>query len=209
MKTLSTWTPPVAVSLLLHAALIALVTHQLSNNSTDIRQIQTITVELLGNTSTIESKPRKQDTTPDEKPIQETIKNEQVMVEIPPQEQPAETSKQTSTDNPAVISATETKPTSLNVQPFSKVTRKPALLRTIDPVYPSTEHRAGNQAHVLAAFTIDEKGNVQDVQIMKSAGIAFDNAVKDALKKSTFVPGYIDKEAVAVRVQQKFSFNLK
>jgi outer membrane biosynthesis protein TonB len=43
---------------------------------------------------------------------------------------------------------------------------------------------------------------------VNSAGKNFDEAVMEALKKSMFVPGYIDREAVAVRVLVPFRFNL-
>jgi len=201
LKILSTWTTPVAVSLLLHAALVVLVMQQLSNNSTDKRQIQAITVELSGLTSTVANKPREREATPT--PVQEPVQTDQTMVTNPiPEEVQKTTATQINTATP------ETTQTSLNVQPLSKVTRKPAPLNKIDLVYPPSEQRSGNQAYVLASFIIDEKGNVQDVKIVKSAGTDFDNAVNNALIKSIFAPGYIDTEAVAVRVLQKFSFNL-
>ncbi len=62
---------------------------------------------------------------------------------------------------------------------------------------------------MLAEVTIDNKGSVVEVKIMKSAGNAFDTAVTEALKKSVFMPGYIGKEAVAVRVLVPFRFNLR
>jgi protein TonB len=94
------------------------------------------------------------------------------------------------------------------IYPLSKLTRPPSFLRKIEPDYPAAERRAGSQASVLAEVTIDDKGNVLGVRIVKSAGKFFDDAVMDALKKSMFVPGYIDKEAVAVRVLVPFRFNL-
>lgn len=202
MKTLNTWAPPVAVSLLLHVALIALVTYQLSSSSTVKNQVQAITVELSAQPSTSVNKPLPQKT----KPVPEPVKTEQAIVEKPVLEEvktPAATTEQISS------AAVPAKESGLNVQPLSKLTRPPAFLRKIEPVYPSAEQRAGSQAYVLAEVTIDAQGNVLDVKIMKSAGSAFDNAVVEALKKSIFVPGYIGKDAVAVRVLVPFRFNLR
>lgn len=204
MKTLATWTPPVAVSLLLHATLLVLVAYQMSAAGPDRIQLQTISVELLGNTSTIENKPQVQaekPPRPEPVPIVNAVPQESQTV--------AATPEQTSTTNQEASSATETKPSALVVQPLGKLSRPPAFLRKIDPVYPASEQRAGTQAYVLAEITIDAQGSVLDIKIIKSAGSAFDNAVTEALKKSIFVPGYMGKEAVAVRVLVPFRFNLR
>ena len=71
------------------------------------------------------------------------------------------------------------------------------------------ERRAGSQAQVIAEVTIDESGRVKNIKIVKSAGTDFDNAVIEALNKSMFTPGFINREAVAVRVLIPFRFNLK
>jgi TonB family protein len=81
-------------------------------------------------------------------------------------------------------------------------------LRKIEPLYPASERRAGIQASVLAEVTIDMQGHVQDVKIITSAGAAFDAAVIEALRKSSFTPGYISDIAVPVRFQVPFRFNL-
>jgi protein TonB len=204
MKTLTTWTPPVAISLLLHAALIALVTHQLSSSSRVKNQVQTITVALLGQTPTIENTPKIQpekSARPEPVPIVKTV---------PQESQTANTTlEQTMSTTQEISSTTETKPSALVVQPLSKLTRPPAFLHKIDPIYPVAEQRAGSQANVLAEVTIDDKGNLREVRIIKSAGENFDNAVREALLRSAFVPGYIDKQAVAVRVIVPFRFNLR
>ena len=204
MKTLTTWAPPVAISLLLHTALIVLVTYQLSSSSRVKNQVQTITVALLGQAPTIENKPQIQPekpASPEPVPIVKTV---------PQESQTANTTlEQTMSTNQETSSATETNPSALVVQPLSKLTRPPAFLHKIDPVYPVAEQRAGSQANVLAEVTIDDKGNVREVRIIKSAGENFDNAVREALLRSAFVPEYIDKQAVAVRVIVPFRFNLR
>lgn len=212
MKTLTTWTPPVAISLLLHAALIALVSYRLSNTDTVKNQIQSITVELQSKSKTIENIASRPELTPLAIPVSQPGKTEPAAVEKPVQRDQItsiEPPKQTSTDNQMSSSAVFATQTVLNIQPLGKLTRQPAFLHKIDPVYPASEQRAGSQATVLAEATIDEKGEVVVVKILKSAGAAFDNAVRDALGKSLFAPGFIDTEAVAVRVLVPFRFNLK
>ena len=208
MKSFTTWAPPVAVSLLYHTALIVLVTQHLAVTNMGIIPLQTITVELSGNMPTIENKPRFQKLNPIaiSKSIPEPVKAEQAtLVNSVSEESKTATAPNEQTSNVS----TETKQVSLTIQPLSKLTRPPAFLRKIEPLYPGAEQRAGSQAYVLAEVTIDDKGNVLEVKIAKSAGVHFDNAVIDALRKSIFVPGYIDKEAVAVRVLVPFRFNLK
>ena len=204
MNTFRLWSPPVTISLLLHATVIVLLTNHLNTSSPEIKSVQTITVEMLGATPVSESKPRLQKPAPviTANPVQEPIKIEQPAVSNEPIPAPV-TTEQNSTSEPSSAQS------SLNIQPLSKLTRPPAFLRKIEPVYPKAEQRAGSQAYVLAEITIDEQGNVLEVSIKKSAGTAFDNAVTDALKKSMFVPGYIGKDAVAVRVLVPFRFNLK
>jgi len=214
MKSFTRWSLPVAISLLLHAALIALITYQLSNNSTVRIPLQTVTVELAGQAPTKEKKPRLHKSKPIAiaTPIKESAKSEQpVIVKAVPEKSETSTAipEQASADKQAIDTATEAKQAGLEVQPISKLTRRPSFLHRIEPVYPIAEQRAGSQAYVLAEVTIDEKGNVLAVRIVKSAGNSFDNAVIDALKKSSFRPGYIDKEAVAVRVAVPFRFKLK
>ena len=214
MKTLTKWAPPVAVSLLLHATLIVLAINTLTTNSPVKSQLQAITVELQGPAQTVASKSPAVKAVPPKipKPVPEPVKKEPAIVEEPVKDvadTATETSKAVSADKQVSSSSVEAKQSGLNVQPLSKLTRLPAFLRKIEPVYPGAEKRAGSQASVLAEVTIDEKGNVLEVKIIKSAGTAFDNAVIDALKRSMFVPGYINNDAVAVRVLVPFRFNLK
>ena len=213
MKTLTTWTPPVAVSLLLHAALLVLVTHQMSATRPDKMQLQTITVELLGQAPMSVSKPQVQPSKPvvPVPPVQEPARPEPVPVvdSVSQDTQTAAvTAEKTSASSQESSSVTDANSSALVVHSLSQLTRTPAFLRKIEPVYPVAERRAGSQANVLAEVTIDAQGNVLGVRIVKSAGKNFDEAVIEALKKSTFAPGYIDKEAVAVRVLVPFRFNL-
>lgn len=209
MKIFSKWTSPVAVSLLLHAALLALLTYQMSATGPDKSQLQTLTVELMGKTPMSASKPPVQ--APKSviaiQPVQAPDQAEPVpVVSAIPQESQTTATKE---EKQSISSQEANSVSDLVIQPLSKLTRPPSYLHKIEPVYPLAEQRAGSQANVLAEVTIDDKGNVMSVRIVKSAGKHFDEAVVEALKKSMFVPGYINREAVAVRVLVPFRFNLK
>ena len=214
MKLLNTWTLPVAVSLLLHTGLLVLVTYQLtaSNPVTNLSQI--ITVELGRADSVQASKPRLP-TVPSKiskNPVPDNDRNKSPIVLSPAAETKETAPTQSvpaSADNQPANSAEASQQPRSGIQPISKLTRLPTFLQKIEPVYPRSEQRAGSQANVLAEVTIDEKGIVQGVKIIKSAGVTFDNAVIEALTKSIFVPGYIGQEAVAVRVLVPIRFNLR
>jgi protein TonB len=213
MKTIITWAPPVIVSLLLHAALIMLVKFKISDDDPEKNSAKTITVELIGqnpiNTSNLLT--YKPNLAKAVRQLQEPI------VEVSPIEI---SSKSTESSKPQVTPAPtndfqssdyiqESIQSELAVQPLSKITRPPGFLRKVEPVYPSSEQRAGSQASVLVEVTIDDKGKVVNIRVVKSAGINFDTAVIDALKKSLFAPAYIDTEPAAVKVLVPFRFNLK
>lgn len=209
MQKLTTWAPPVAVSLLLHTLAIVLVSYQLSTSSTVIKQVQTINVGFLEQIAPREKNSEPKKNNPPVKPVPEIVPIEQVKpVKQEIKETPTETAPIVET-RPTPETPATSLASGVNVQPLSKLTRPPAFLHKIDPVYPVAEQRAGSQANVLAEVTIDDKGNVREVRIIKSAGENFDNAVREALLNSAFVPGYIDKQAVAVRVIVPFRFNLR
>jgi TonB family protein len=214
MKLLNTWTLPVAVSLLLHTGLLVLVIYKFPATSPATNQSQAITVELSRADSTPANKPRLHTVSPKvfKKPVQDDDKNRTPFVLNPAAEvaltAPTQPVEMSADRQPANLAA-ESQQSRSGIQPISKLTRLPSFLQKIEPVYPRSEQRAGSQAYVLAEVTIDEKGIVQGVKIIKSAGVAFDNAVIEALRKSIFVPGYIGQEAVAVRVLVPIRFNLR
>jgi protein TonB len=206
MKTVTTWAPPIAVSLLLHVVLVVLLPQPISVKKIDTSRDQAITVELTGKTAAIESNPAspKSYSSAIALPIQETVEPQQLALvsSLPDAQVPTLSPVQKNLDKQP--SAAEI----VALQPISRVARPPSFLRKIEPVYPRSEQRAGSEANVLVEVAIDSNGNVLDQKIIKSAGIFFDNAVIDALKKSIFSPALIDKEPVAATVLVPFRFKL-
>lgn len=213
MNKCSKWALAVALSLLYHLVLIALITQHLSVQNTDHLPVQSITVELLGKTPELAIRSRSQKPQPvvTEKSIQAPAKVEQsipIKTDTKPQKISADT-EQTDLNTKIIKDTSENNHPNLDIQTLNKSTRPPTFLRKIEPIYPGAEKRAGRQAYVLAEVTIDNKGNVLVARIVQSGGNNFDNAVISALKTSVFVPGYIDTEAVAVRFLVPFRFDIK
>jgi TonB family protein len=62
---------------------------------------------------------------------------------------------------------------------------------------------------VLTEIYLDESGAVDDITIKKSGGRLFDAAVIDAVRRSSFHPGYMGDKAVPTVIQIPYSFKLK
>lgn len=75
--------------------------------------------------------------------------------------------------------------------------------------YPEIAKRAGIQGKVLVRAYIDEKGNVVDVKILKSAHEALDSAAVNAVLKTKFKPGMLRGETVKTQVAIPIVFTLK
>ena len=191
--------PAILLALLLHA--LALAALYWSPSEPPLIQSQTIEVSLDAPPShTLVLEKRQPQPIPDERPA---------LTPAPELAQPtpqvAETPPQTST---AVTAPSQNSAPQEEIQPLYRLTRMPGFLRKIEAVYPASERRAGIQANVLAEVTINSQGIVLDVRILKSGGATFDEAVKQALQKSTFTPGMIEGKPVGTRFQVPFRFNL-
>lgn len=101
------------------------------------------------------------------------------------------------------------KPGKGSYQAFYRLTKIPSLRSRAEPVYPNTERMTGNESRVLAEIYLDERGAVDDVTIKKSGGRLFDKAVIDAVRRSTFHPGYMGEKAVPTVIQIPYIFRLK
>ncbi|HYP90901.1 MAG TPA: TonB family protein, partial [Polyangiaceae bacterium] len=59
-----------------------------------------------------------------------------------------------------------------------KLTKLPKLVRFVDAPYPESEKAAGKMASVVLQIAITDKGTVDDVAVINSAGPAFDQAAQ-------------------------------
>jgi len=64
----------------------------------------------------------------------------------------------------------------------------PKFLRREMPIYPLMARRLGKEGKVLLRLTIDEKGNLLNVEVLVGAGYGFTEVAVAAVKKSKFLP---------------------
>jgi len=97
----------------------------------------------------------------------------------------------------------------IHYEPFHRVSVLPSFKVQINPVYPPSERAAGKETKVIVEVYINERGGVDHVEIVKSGGKLFDEAVISAIKKSSFTPAVMEGNLVAVRVKIPYTFKLK
>jgi protein TonB len=85
----------------------------------------------------------------------------------------------------------------------------PAFLHKEMPVYPMMARKFGKEGKVVLKLTIDENGNLLDVEVMDKAGYGFTEAAVEAVKKSTFLPAKKDGKPIASRALLPIRFQLE
>jgi len=75
--------------------------------------------------------------------------------------------------------------------------------------YPDMERRAGIEGRVIVQFVVDEEGNVQNLQVVRSGGSAgLDDAALTAIRQMSFTPGMQRGRPVRVQMTQPVVFRL-
>jgi protein TonB len=82
----------------------------------------------------------------------------------------------------------------------------PVPVRTVAPEYPREMKANGVSGLVMVKCTIDEQGNVQGTDVIKSSNEQFDRYATDALKKWKFKPARQDGAPVSVQVTIPIKF---
>jgi len=85
----------------------------------------------------------------------------------------------------------------------------PAFLHREMPVYPMMARKLGREGKVVLKLTIDENGNLSDVEVIDKAGYGFTEAAVEAVKKSTFLPAKKDGKPIASRALLPIRFRLE
>jgi len=85
----------------------------------------------------------------------------------------------------------------------------PAFLHREMPVYPMVARKLGREGKVVLKLSIDEKGNLLNVEVIDTAGYGFTEAAVEAVKKSTFLPAKKDGKPIASRALLPIRFVLK
>jgi TonB family protein len=85
----------------------------------------------------------------------------------------------------------------------------PAFIHQEIPVYPTLARRLGKEGKVLLKLLIDTNGKLQKIEVVEPAGFGFTEAAVEAVKKSTYAPGYRNGEKVSTRALLPVRFQLQ
>ena len=82
-------------------------------------------------------------------------------------------------------------------------------IASIKPEYPEFARRAGVEGQVIVQFVVDERGNVVDPVVVRSANDLLSEAALDAVRKVKFTPGQQRGRPVKVRFSLPVTFRLR
>lgn len=82
----------------------------------------------------------------------------------------------------------------------------PQPMRTPPPAYPDEMKTQGVSGMVVLDIVIDDQGKVNQAEVVKSTGDAFNSPSLDAVKKWVFKPGKKDGSNVWVRLRLPMKF---
>lgn len=74
--------------------------------------------------------------------------------------------------------------------------------------YPSDAQKAGIEGKVYLLIYINEKGNVDNVKVLKGLGAGCDEAATAAIKDTKFTPGKDNGKAIKVKLSLPITFKL-
>jgi len=92
--------------------------------------------------------------------------------------------------------------------PVFKLTQGPQFLHKEALIYPEAMRSSGQTGIVKVAVLIGKEGKVYRVTVLNSAGKAFDEAAKEALMASTFLPAKVENKKVATELRMPIIFRL-
>lgn len=85
----------------------------------------------------------------------------------------------------------------------------PKFLHKELPVYPLMARKLGKEGRVVLRLTIDEKGNLLNIEVIEKSGYGFTEAAVEAVKRSTFIPAKKDGKSIASRALLPIRFTLR
>ncbi len=85
----------------------------------------------------------------------------------------------------------------------------PRFLRKVLPRYPQLAREMGKEGTVILRLTLDERGRLLEVVVVRSAGSDFDEQALRAVKESTFSPAKRDGRPVMCRANLPVKFVLE
>ncbi len=111
------------------------------------------------------------------------------------------------TASPPVEMAHPSPPQTLEVAFGTK--EGPRFLKRVLPVYPIMARRVGIEGRVLLRLTIDEKGNLTNLEVLEAGGYGFTEAAVEAVRQSSFLPAFKDGKPVASRALLPIRFQMR
>ena len=95
-----------------------------------------------------------------------------------------------------------------DIQDIALIDVKPKLIKTVQPLYPYNQARAGVNGSVVVEFIINTQGQVQNPCIISSNNPAFERPALDSILQWKFSPGSRGGHPVNVRANQRMEFSL-
>lgn len=97
---------------------------------------------------------------------------------------------------------------------FVVVEQMPELIGGLQSIqsritYPEMAKKAGVEGRVIVQFVVDEQGNVQDAQVVRSLGAGLDEVALNAVKDAKFKPGMQRGKNVKVKMSLPVTFRLR
>lgn len=89
-----------------------------------------------------------------------------------------------------------------------RLTKPPALVQFVEAEYPESERAEGRIATVTLRIHIDAQGGVERVEVVESAGPAFDAAARAAALRFRFTPAEVDGKPTAIPILYDYRFEL-
>lgn len=82
----------------------------------------------------------------------------------------------------------------------------PKVLRPVLAPYPLEAREAGVQGKVLLLLSVDQKGHVTRVRLLRGLGHGLDEAAVEAVRQFTFSPGTVDGRAGPMEIRYTYTF---
>jgi TonB family protein len=90
-----------------------------------------------------------------------------------------------------------------------RLTRPPKLAKFVEAGYPDAEKASGRAASVVVQIAISAAGTVDAVQVIQSAGAAFDAAAVAAIQQFLFEPAEVDHRPSPIRINYRYDFVIR
>jgi TonB family protein len=88
-------------------------------------------------------------------------------------------------------------------------TGSPAFIHQEIPVYPLLARKLEKEGKVMLKLLIDANGKLQNIEVVQPGGFGFTEAAIEAVKKSTYAPGYRNGERVLTKALLPVRFQLQ